>query len=294
MTSALSAWQQRGTRARHREHAIFVQAGGGGPALPILCVHGFPTASWDWHRLWDRLVSRAQLVVAPDLIGFGFSDKPANYAYSIADQAELCESLLRDRGVTRYRLLAHDYGDTVAQELLARHEARRAANDGSLVLEAVCFLNGGLFPEVHRPRLVQKLLLSPLGPVLSRVISEKSFSRSFSAIFGDATKPSTDELADMWRLITHAGGNRISHRLLHYIPERRAFRDRWVGAMMRTQVPMRLVCGMVDPVSGAHMAARYREVVPNADVRELPSIGHYPQLEAPDAVWAACEDIVAA
>ncbi len=295
MAWTLDTWEAAGTRFRYRDKSIFVREDrGGAGGLPVLCVHGFPTASWDWHHLWDRLVATCPLVVAPDLIGFGFSDKPTDYAYSIADQAELCESLLRDRGVSRYRLLAHDYGDTVAQELLARHETRRAAGDESLVLDRVCFLNGGLFPETHRARLVQKLLLTPVGPLLSRFMNERAFAKAFAPVFGPATKPSRAEMAEFWRLISRGGGHRLSHRLLHYMPERRTHRERWVGAIVRSSVPIRLVCGLADPVSGAHMVARYRELVPHPDVRELPAIGHYPQVEAPDATWAACEDVLAA
>jgi pimeloyl-ACP methyl ester carboxylesterase len=45
-----------------------------------------------------------------------------------------------------------------------------------------------------------------------------------------------------------------------------------------------LIDGLADPISGEHMVQRYRELVPNADVCELPKIGHYPQIEAPDRV----------
>lgn len=50
------------------------------------------------------------------------------------------------------------------------------------------------------------------------------------------------------------------------------------------EVPLRLIDGGVDPISGAHMLARYRELVPNPDCVLLENIGHYPQTEAPDAV----------
>jgi pimeloyl-ACP methyl ester carboxylesterase len=52
-------------------------------------------------------------------------------------------------------------------------------------------------------------------------------------------------------------------------------------------MPVRFINGLADPISGGHMVARYRELVTNHDVVELPGIGHYPQLEAPDAVAAA-------
>jgi pimeloyl-ACP methyl ester carboxylesterase len=69
--------------------------------------------------------------------------------------------------------------------------------------------------------------------------------------------------------------------------QRRLSRKRWVGALIDTTVPRQLICGAMDPISGAHLADRYRELVPNPDVTLLPDIGHYPQLEAPAAVLEA-------
>jgi hypothetical protein len=51
--------------------------------------------------------------------------------------------------------------------------------------------------------------------------------------------------------------------LIGYIPERRAQRDRWVAAMQRGEVPLRVIDGEVDPISGAHMVERYRQADPN-------------------------------
>ena len=76
-------------------------------------------------------------------------------------------------------------------------------------------------------------------------------------------------------------------RLLHYIDERRQYRERWVGALVQADMPLRLVAGMDDPVSGAYMVERYRKLVPRADVIELAGIGHYPQWEAADRVAQA-------
>ena len=288
MTPTFESWRADGRRFAHRGHPIFWQAGGsGGEGGTLLCIHGFPTASWDWHALWPALCKQFGRVIAPDMIGFGWSAKPYFYRYSIFDQADLHENLLRAEGVRRYHILAHDYGDTVAQELLARHEERLAAGDDSLVLQSVCLLNGGLFPETHRPRPVQKLLLTPLGPLLAAAMNERSFARSFSAVFGRSTRPDAAELRQFWELFAHGGGNRIAHKLIRYIPERRANRARWVEALQRTALPLRVIDGPVDPVSGAHMVERYRELVPNPDTVLLPGIGHYPQVEDPDGTLQA-------
>ncbi len=280
----LDDWRRGGARFDYRGEPIFYRDEGRGPVL--VCIHGFPTASWDWYKLWPALTARFR-VVAPDMIGFGLSAKPPDYEYSIRDQASLHERLLTALGVADVHVLAHDYGDSVAQELLARHAERRASGGAGVVIHAVCFLNGGLFPEVHRARVAQKLLHSPLGPLLGRLMSERGFRRSFVPIFGPRTQPSDEELRVAWALIAHNDGPRVAHRLIRYIAERRECRTRWVGALQRTDVPLRFINGPEDPVSGAHMAARYRELVPNPDVVLLDGIGHYPQLEAPERVLEA-------
>lgn len=288
MTTTFESWRAGGRRFTHRGHSIFWQAGGSGEGeRTLVCIHGFPTASWDWQALWPQLCRNFSRVIAPDMIGFGWSDKPRFYRYSIFDQADLHEALLRAEGVSRYHILAHDYGDTVAQELLARHEERLAAGDDSLVVQSVCLLNGGLFPETHRAARVQKLLLTPLGPLLGVLMNERAFARSFVAVFGKETRPDAAELHQFWQLLAHRGGNSITHKLIRYIPERRANRERWVGALQKTVVPLRVIDGPVDPISGAHMVERYRELVPNPDTVLLPGIGHYPQVEDPQGTLRA-------
>lgn len=277
-------WHEGGEYFQHRGQRIFHRAGGrGGDGPALLLIHGFPTASWDWHRQWPALCARFARVLAPDMIGFGYSAKPRAYDYSIHDQADLHEALLREHGVPRYHVLAHDYGDTVAQELLARHCERTRSPE----LQSICLLNGGLFPETHRPRLVQKLLAGPLGSWVGRLMNQRGFQKSFSAVFGRNTQPGPGELAEFWKLIDHNQGAGVFHKLIGYMAERRKFRERWVGALQNSSVPLRVVDGLDDPVSGAHMVARYRELVPSPDVVELPGIGHYPQIEAPAAVLEA-------
>ena len=144
----LDDWRAAGSHFDHDGHRIFYRVAGAPTASPaLLCIHGFPTASWDWHKVWDAVTARFGCVVTLDMLGFGFSAKPRPYGYTMAEQADIHEALLRRLGIDRTHVLAHDYGDTVAQELLARHEERRA---GGIVLESVCFLNGGLFPVAHR------------------------------------------------------------------------------------------------------------------------------------------------
>jgi pimeloyl-ACP methyl ester carboxylesterase len=274
---SLEDWRAAGEIWQWRGHDVFVRIAGAGE--PLLLIHGFPTASWDYYPIWDQLAARYRLLTL-DMMGFGFTAKPREFAYSIVTQADLFEALLAREGVTSYRMLAHDYGTSVAQELLARQHGAPAK------IVSVCLLNGGIFPEVHRAALTQKLLASPLGPLVARLSSYRTFSRTMRSIWG-RTPPSEEELRAMWELVTRNGGMRVMPEIISYIAERKARRDRWVTALAAAQIPKRFICGLLDPISGAHMATRYREVVPEPDVVELPEVGHYPQVEAPAAVLDA-------
>ncbi|HEX8699898.1 MAG TPA: alpha/beta hydrolase [Myxococcaceae bacterium] len=283
-TMQLSDWKREGKSFSFEGHRIFYRDEGAGDVL--LCLHGFPTSSWDWSRLWPQLTARFR-VVAPDQLGYGFSDKPSRHGYSLLDQATLAERLMASLGVTHVHVLSHDFGVSVVQELLARQLEREQAGQAGLVLRSSCFLNGGLFPEVYQPRLIQRLLASPVGPLVSRLVTQRSFERSFSAVFGEKTRPSKQELKEFWEVITYNGGSRLAHRHIRFMADRVVHRERWTGALQRTRVPLRMVNGAADPVSGTHMAARYRELVPQPDIVSLEGIGHYPMVEAPQAVLEA-------
>ena len=276
-------WRAAGEYFRWNGHSIFHRRHGGG-VRALLVIHGFPTASWDFAAIWPALCARFDQVIALDMLGFGFSDKPREHLYSLVEQTDLHEALLARLGVEHIDILAHDYGVSVAQELLARDFERQAK---PYRIGSVTLLNGGLFPETHRMTGTQRLLRSALGGLLTRLMSERRFGKSFSIVFGPHTQPSAAELHDFWSLIACNDGARVMHRLIAYIDERRFNRARWVEALQRTLVPIRLINGPEDPVSGAHMVQRYRELISHADVVSLPGIGHYPQCEAPRQVLDA-------
>ena len=278
----LSNWRDAGSFFDYRGHSIFYRIGGLEEGEPLLLIHGFPTASWDWEALWEPLGKHYRLFTL-DMIGFGFSAKPKDYAYRIADQADLFEAFLQQHRLTHYHVLAHDYGDTVAQELLARQ-----AEAGSRpALRTLCLLNGGLFPETHRPLLMQKLLLSPLGPLLAKFLKRDKFAHSMKSIFGKNTAPDDDLIDTFWSLMTHHDGLRVFPKLIRYMVERRQHRERWVGALQNANILIKLIDGAADPISGLHMVQRYRELVPHPDVTVLKDIGHYPQCEDAAAVLQA-------
>lgn len=277
----LQAWKTKGVYFNYKSHKIFTIEEGSGEAL--LLIHGFPTSSWDWSQMWPELTKRYR-VLAVDMIGFGFSDKPRKYKYSIMDQADLIEGYLESLSIAVVHLLTHDYGDTVAQELFARFNDRKANVGDGVKIKSLCLLNGGLFPETHQALFIQKILMSPLGSIVSRLFNKKKLAANFKKIFGPDTQPTDDDIDNYWSVISYNRGHYISHLLIRYMQDRIDHRERWVGALQEATIPIRVIDGTYDPISGQHMVHRYKELIPDHDVIELDRIGHFPLIEAPGLV----------
>jgi pimeloyl-ACP methyl ester carboxylesterase len=289
MSPSLDEWYAGGERISLRlpasaasgasnGYSLFCRVEGQGQWVTFL--HGFPTCSWDWARISPALRNKYRLLMF-DFLGFGDSDKPAGHDYSLIEQADLTEELWRILGVKRTLLVAHDYGDTVALELLSRQA------DGRLktAITRGVMMNAGLYIDLQRPVLAQKLLLNPLlGPLLDRLIGEKFFIRQFSSVFSPQFPISAAEAHQYWRAVTRRQGLRIYHKLIHYLRERRMYQQRWETVLENRAIPTRFVWGLDDPVSGVHISDNLRRRIPDADLVELAGVGHYPQLEVPERV----------
>jgi pimeloyl-ACP methyl ester carboxylesterase len=277
---APESWFESGERVRVElggsSFEIFCRASGAGPWLTLL--HAFPTSSWDWAKVAPALEQRFRLLCF-DFLGFGDSDKPRPHSYSIAEQADTTEALWQHFGIAETVLVAHDYGATVAQELLARE--RTSARISSVVL-----LNAAVYVQLARPLVIQRMLANRIvGPLVAHAVNERTFRRSFASVFSARHPIGETELNLHWQVLQRRGGTvRLSHRLSHYVRERKRNAARWEAALARRLVPIRFIWGMADPRSGAHMAQEIHRRLPDAPVVALDDVGHYPQLEVPELV----------
>ncbi len=276
---SLQAWTAGGAHAEIGGHQIFYRVDGPKDGPPVTLIHGFPTSSHDWNLILPSLIDSGHRVITFDMLGFGASDKPHGHNYRIVEQAGILNALWLQLDVAGTALVAHDYGVTVAQELLSRDQSRYSS---------VTWLNGGLYPDLHRPIPIQKLLHGPLGALIAPLGSERTFRKAMGQILG---RPVSDEtLHEMWLSYSSGGGKGVQHRLLRYIDERREFATKWVGALEGYSGRSQFIWGPADPISGAHVLERLRERIPRADyvvLDQTPATGHYPALENPDAVAQA-------
>ena len=280
-------WAAEARRIEVGDLSLAVHDVGEGPVATFL--HGYPSSSLDALPLIDRLTGVR--VVAPDLPGFGASDKPVGHPYSIHGAVGAVEAIWDQLGVTSTVLVAHDYSVSVAQELLAR---QAESPDGrAATVTGVVWSNGGLYPDLHRPTYGQQLLLDPEhGAELAAAMTEDAFANGIRITWGERRPMGDEEVHDMWRALEHDGGARQMHALLHYVADRRANADRWRAALEANAVPMCFVWGELDPVSGGHVAERLAERLPSVPLVRLMDVGHWPPLEAPDELAAAVRELV--
>jgi pimeloyl-ACP methyl ester carboxylesterase len=267
------------TLVSRRGHRIAFRRRGVGPTL--LMLHGFPTWSYDYAEVASDL-ARDHDVITLDFLGYGASDKPNPYEYSVPESADVVEDLVAHLGVKSMRLLIHDYGVIVGQELLDR------ASRGQLefAIDSLVVLNAGIVYSAYRPTRMQKLLIRPIvGKQLANRISAARVRAGLDAVRGSALTDS--EFDDLWLGMSRDNGNKLWHLLIKYNAERAIHHRRWEEALANWNGPLHLVWGLDDPVSGRHVLEQAIGVLPHATVTELAGVGHFPQSEAPQDVAAA-------
>ncbi|MEX1219216.1 MAG: alpha/beta hydrolase [Solirubrobacterales bacterium] len=281
LTDRVEEWRSRGRLESFRGHSIHVhQTDGEGP--PLLLLHGFPSSSYDFRALLERLEGRRALTF--DFLGFGLSDKPRDHVYTLGWQADLVEEMVhRHFPGEQVFLIAHDMGTSVSTELFARDLEGRLGFE----MTGAMLFNGSIILEKATLTRSQKLLRGRLGSLASRLSNFQVFRREFGDVFSPRHPLSEEEAADQWSLICHNGGRALGHRLIHYLEERERLTDRWHGAIRDWQGRLNLTWGELDPVATVSVLEALIELRPGVPVERLPQLGHYPQVEDPGAIAAA-------
>lgn len=266
-------WRKTGDYLMFKGHRIFVRTQGRGE--PILCLHGFPTSSYDYVRLVPLLEDQFRLIFF-DFLGYGFSDKPRQHPYSMFEQAEITQLVAENFGLNRIWLVTHDMGDSVTLEVMRR---------GRLEITRVVMLNGSVLLDDYRPLITQKLLLNPLsGPIITKLhlIGKSVFARQFGKLFAVPLTP--QEVDYFWSLIEYNDGIGIYHLLIQYLRERKIHEHTWLDTLKSHTAPLTVVWGQRDPVAVPSIASAILERRPDARYIPLEDIGHFPQWEAAELV----------
>ena len=284
--STSDGWEAIGaprTLCGERVFTVDVPSDGPERHVPVLVLHGFPTSSFDYAAVLDRLrVGRRVLLF--DMLGYGLSAKP-DRAYSIALQADVAEAFVAALGIERLTLLTHDMGDTVGGELLAR----RAEGAWPVEVTRRVVTNGSIYIDQAHLTAGQQMLLGlpdeQLPPGIP--IDAASLTQSLRETFSPLTPPvppgwPEDPLPAAAAQVVHDDGHLLLPRLIRYIEERRANERRFTGAIETDPSPLHVVWGLDDPIAVPSMVDTLLAARPDATDVRLEGVGHYPMMEAPE------------
>lgn len=287
MTAEIQTWMAGGQFTRVDDVDIFYRTLGREKkhAPWLVCFHGFPTSSWDWHLLLPELENSHRVLVF-DFPGYGLSGKPTGRDYSLLRQLDAAEALLDHLGISEFDLLAHDMGNSVACELLRRRER----GGYRFHLNSLTLLNGGIYMEMHRPLLTQRLLRTPVvGAAAGRLTSWRMFRLQYPRVYANPGQFDERHYQSQWSLLMNNSGRKVMHKIAGYMRERTRMGDRWTGPLHRLDLPLRVIWGKEDPIAVYAIARKLCGLNRSARLETLEGVGHYPQLEAPERVLAAIE-----
>lgn len=279
-SAAVADWAAGGELVTAGDHQVWckrLRAGRDAGRPPLLVIHGFPTCSFDWRLVIDRLSAERDVVVL-DLLGFGLSDKP-DLRYGLRGYADGVEAVAAHLGLDHVDLVTHDLGDSVGGEVLARSlEGTLGFTIGRRVLT-----NGSIYMELVQLTVGQELLLGLPDAKEDLVGADGgvAYQGGVAGTFAAASVVDPAELEGLAELARRRGGLSLMPRTIRYIEDRRAEEARFTGAIEDHPSPVGVVWGDQDPVAVHAMAERFVERRPGTVLTTLEGVGHYPMLEAP-------------
>lgn len=276
-----SEWNKKGRYITVNEYQHFVYVSDNDKPY-LLILHGYPTSSYDYYKVLEEL-EKYYCVVIHDHLGFGFSDKPEQYSYSLMEQTDQALLVWRALGIKSAAVLAHDYGTSVATELLAR---LNSFGELPVHIEQLVLCNGSMHVELAQLRIIQKLLLNRFsGPIIAKLSSRKTLFKNLKNIYFDQDKVSEQEVDAVWEMMTWNGGRKVLPQTTQYIKQRYTYWQRWIGALKNTKLAVHIVWAENDPVAVIEMADVLYDEIQDCSLSIIPESGHFPMLETPNK-WA--------
>lgn len=249
----------------------------------LLFVHGTPSWSFDFRNVIKTLCNHYRCI-AIDHIGFGLSDKPADYDYSTKRHSATLEAFILEKDLKNITLIAHDFGGPIALNVAIGHPGR---------FSRLVILNSWLWSSEGDPDFIKlsKILKSPLLPFLYKQLNF-SPRMVLPSSFGDK-KPDKKTLRHYTRPFANSsqrnGALAFARSLLR---DQAWFESLWQQKEAISHKPLLLIWGMKDPVIKPHNLHKFASGFANVRIEQMERCGHFPQEEAPEKVAQCILDFV--
>ena len=252
----------------------------------LLFVHGNPTWSFAWRRPILHLRERYRCV-APDHVGCGLSDKPADYAYRLARHIENLERLVLALDLRAITLVVHDWGGPIGLGLARRHPGRIAR---------LVITNTAASPADPIPLRIAACRLPVFGRLAVRGLNAFARAATWMAV----ERPLAPEVKRGYLLPYDSWENRVATlAFVHDIPDSPAHPSRAELEAIASSLdglrdrPVLILWGERDWCFTPRYRERWQARFPEARVRRFEDAGHYLFEDAADEVVAELDAFLA-
>ncbi len=242
---------------------------GDGP--PLVLVHDFLVSHLAFDDIIDALAERFY-VIAPDLPGFGESEKPnpSRYPYSVEAFSEAVADLIAAYGVGRTFVLGHGLGGAVGLTLAAHYAelVRRLVVTGPLC-----------YPHPPNRKLRRPLWPVVGGAIFKQLYGRRSFRNYFKdEVFSPGANIPISRIDAFYNYFNTPSARESAYAVLRNMLDTRPV----VARIARVRHPTLVVWGRHDRIFPAAFATKLAREIPDARL-ELMDAGHAPHEEQPDA-----------
>jgi pimeloyl-ACP methyl ester carboxylesterase len=240
-----------------------------GEGPPVVFVHGNPTHSEDWLPFLSRIEAPA---IAPDLPGWGLSERPRAFDYSMHGLAVFLERFLAELGIEEHSLVVHDWG--VVGLIAAQRQPQRVAR--LVAINVVPLMDGYRW---HWAARIWRT--SVAGELFNLAATRTGLALALRQARADR-RPMPAEFVDMvWRGYRRGTARPVLDLYRSADPELLAA----AGARLeRLECPALILWGERDPFLPATFGRRYAERLPAGQYAGLPDAGHWPWVDRPESV----------
>lgn len=274
-------WEKNRAAVFHADYSRFTEVDGvrvhyqevgQATAPPMILIHGFAASNLVWSKVFLELAAAGFRVIAPDLPGYGYSDKPRNLEYTIASQAKLVFSLVRQLGIDRAVLVGSSYGAAIAATIALDHP--------TLVEKLV--LVGAVTNNKPTRYLLMRLFSSPIiGDILSPLVvgSRRLLRLRMKRVYDKHSWVLDERRVDARHLpLATRGAHRAIIRTVRRWDAERVSRD----AHLLTQ-PTLLLWGDTDREVPLRDGEGLQQSIPDSRLVVFRDCGHLPHEEYPQA-----------
>jgi pimeloyl-ACP methyl ester carboxylesterase len=238
------------------------------PALVL--IHGFLVSQLEWADVLPALAERFH-VIAPDLPGFGESEKPgpARYPYGIDTFAEAIADLVAAFGVGRAHVMGHSMGGAVALTLAADHPE---------LVQRLVVVDPLVYP--FETSLKARLVLYPfIGPVIFKQLYGRGMFRAYfrDEVFNNGAGFDLARIDEHYERFNSPAARESAYATLRSLQDTRAL----VARLGRIRMPSLVVWGRDDKLFPVAHASRLAKDLSDARLEVLPT-GHSPGEELPE------------